>query len=213
MNDLAATHPTPARATLAAALSIAALVAGCSTTSGAPKYVEPPAGVANARVRIVNTHSQAYYASIAVFDSATCFDKADLGMTGGDSADAVRVGMLDAKPVSASTLERRVRADEALVIGPRSTFPTTTVDEMIHVLLPATQEQSRARQAGVCKMPSFVPKAGEQYEVVVDLTPAHCSVTPYRLVEDKGAVTREEVPVQPSKISTYGFDMKCFLGA
>ena len=210
MNDLASAHPIPARATLAAALSIAALVAGCSTTSGAPKYVEPPASVANARVRIVNTHSQAYYASIAVFDSATCFDKADLGMTGGDSADAVRVGMLDARPVSASTLERRVRADEALVIGPRSTFPATTVDEMIHVLLPATQEQSRARQAGVCKMPSFVPQAGEQYEVVVELAPARCTVTPFHLVGDNGSVKREPVEAQVSRISTYEFDMKCF---
>ena len=196
------------RAASSAALALAALAAGCTTS--APRYVEPPASVPGARVRVVNVHPAAYYASIAVFDSATCFDKADLGMTGGNSADAVRLGMLAAGPVSAATIERRVRADEPLVIGPRSVFPTATTSEMVHVLMPATQEQSRARQAGVCKVPSFVPKAGEQYEVTVDLSPARCTVTPYRLVGEGGAVRREPVDTQVSRVSTYEFDMKCF---
>ena len=59
-------------------------------------------------------------------------------------------------------------------------------------------------------MPSFMPKAGEQYEVVVDLAPARCTVTPFRLVDDDGAVRREPVETQPSQISTYEFDLKCF---
>jgi hypothetical protein len=200
----------PARCALATGLAVVALLGACSTTT-APKYVEPPATVANARVRVVNVHAQAYYASIAVFDSATCFDKADLGMTGGNSADNVRIDMLGEQPVSASTIERHVRAGEPLVIGPRSVFPSATTSEMMHVLLPATQEQMRARQAGVCKIPSFVPKLDEQYEVVVDLTPAHCTVTPYRLVDDNGTVKREKVQTQSSRISTYEFDMKCFM--
>ena len=68
----------------------------------------------------------------------------------------------------------------------------------------------RARRAGVCKLPAFVPRAGEQYEVAVDLSPARCSVTPYRLVGEAGAVRREPVEAQASRISTYEFDMKCF---
>ncbi len=215
MNDTtpATPHPsraTPARCGLLAALPVVAILSACATST-APRYVEPPATAPAAKVRVVNTHSFAYYASIAIFDSATCFDKADIGMTGGSSADDVRIDMLDSQPASASVIERRVRAEEPLVIGPRSVFPTTSVDEVMHVLMPGTQERARARQAGVCKMPSFVPKAGEQYEVVVDLSPARCTVTPYRLVDDKGTVKREPVQAQPSRISTYEFDMKCFM--
>jgi hypothetical protein len=161
-------------------------------------------------VRVVNLHPEAYYADIAVFDSPACFTKANLGMTGGNSRDAERIGMLDDRPVSPATLERTVRADELLVIGPRAVFPTVTSTEIMHSLMPDTQNEVRARQAGVCRVPAFVPKAGEQYEIEVDLAPARCSVTPYRLVGDAGAVRREPVAAQVSRISTYEFDMKCF---
>jgi hypothetical protein len=197
----------------AAALALAAgMLAGCEATlpNTAPRYVEPPASVGAAKVRVVNTHPFAYYADIAVFDSPTCFAKANLGMTGGNSHDAERIGMLDDRPVSAGTLERTVLAGEALVIGPRAVFPTVTSSEIMHSLMPGTQDELRARRAGVCRMPSFVPKAGEQYEVVVDLAPARCTVTPYRLVGAEGAVSREPVETQRSPISTYEFDMKCF---
>ena len=214
LTPTAASRALASRVRLGAALAGAIVVlAGCNVlpvTTPAPKYVEPPATVGTAKVRVLNTHAFAYYADIAVFDSPTCFTKANLGMTGGDSHDAQRIGMLDDKPVSASTLERTVRADEALVIGPRAVFPTVTSEEIMHSLMPHTQDAVRARQAGVCKMPSFVPKAGEQYEVVVELAPARCTVTPFRLVGDNGAVRREPVETQPSQISTYEFDMKCF---
>ncbi len=200
-----------ARAPFAAALAIAMMVVACSTLPNtAPKYVEPPAAIGSAKVRVVNLHPFAYYADIAVFDSPTCFTKANLGMTGGNSKDGVRIGMLDDKPPSAATIERHVPADEPLVIGPRAVFPVATASEIMHSLMPDTQNEVRARQAGVCKMSSFVPRLNEQYEVVVDLTPAHCSVTPYHLVGDNGAVRREEMQTQPSRISTYEFDMKCF---
>ena len=202
------------RARLGAALAGAIVVStACHVlpvTNGAPRYVEPLASAGSAKVRVVNTHPFAYYADIAVFDSPTCFAKANLGMTGGNSRDAERIGMLDDKPVSASTLERTVLAGEALVIGPRAVFPTVTTDEIMHSMMPHTLDEVRARQAGVCKMSSFVPQAGEQYEVVVDLAPARCTVTPFRLVGDKGAVTREPVETTRSQISTYEFDMKCF---
>jgi hypothetical protein len=222
MNDRHDPTPTAAlrlracasRARLGAALVIAATaLAGCETMllpNTAPQYVEPPTTVGSAKVRIVNLHPFAYYADIAVFDSPTCFTKANLGMTGGSSHDAERIGMLDDKPVSAATIERTVRADEPLVIGPRAVFPTVTNSEIMHSLMPDTQNEVRARQAGVCKMPSFVPKSGEQYEVVVDLAPARCTVTPFHLVADGGAVKRQPVETQHSQISTYEFDMKCF---
>ena len=193
------------------AAAVAASLAACSVMPDtAPTYVEPPASVGSAKVRVVNVHPYAYYADIAVFDSPSCFTKANLGMTGGNSRDAVRIGMLDEQPVSAATIERHVRADEPLVIGPRAVFPTVTSSEIMHSLMPDTQNEVRARQAGVCKMPSFVPRLNEQYEVVVDLTPAHCTVTPFHLVGADGAVRREPVETQPSQISTYEFDMRCF---
>ncbi len=202
-------HASHARAGLA--LAAAALLAACSAVPNlAPEYREPPTGAAAAKVRVVNLHPDAYYADIAVFDSAACFTKANLGMTGGNSRDAERIGMLDDKPVSSATLERYVRADESLVLGPRAVFPTVTASEVMHSLMPDTQNEMRARTAGVCKMPAFVPKAGEQYEVEVDLTPARCTVTPYHLGGADGAVTREPVETQASRISTYEFDMKCF---
>jgi hypothetical protein len=191
-----------------AAMLAAANVSGCA--SGPPTYVEPPVAAGSAKVRVVNLRPFAYYADIAVFDSASCFDKADLGMTGGNSKDGVRIGMLDDHAPSASSIERHVRAGEPLVIGPRAVFPTASIADILHALTPESQEQTRIRQAGVCHMPSFVPKLDEQYEVLVDLTPAHCSVKPYRLVDVGGTVQREEVPTQPSQISTYEFEMKCF---
>jgi hypothetical protein len=80
----------------------------------------------------------------------------------------------------------------------------------MHVLQAGTQDDVRARQPGVCKVPAFVPKAGEQYEVTVDLSPARCTVTPYRLVGEGGAVRREPVQAQVSRVSTYEFGMQCF---
>ena len=212
MNDCHPFAPTVAtRARAGAALGVVAMLAACAVVPNeAPRYVEPPKTVATAKVRVVNVHPQAYYADIAVFDAPACFTKANLGMTGGNSRDPERIGMLGDQPVSAATLERTVRADELLVIGPRAVFPTVTSAEIMHSLMPATQNEVRARQAGVCKVPAFVPKAGEQYEIEVDLTPARCSVTPYHLVGDGNAVRREPVEAQVSRISTYEFDMKCF---
>ena len=205
----------PARASRARAglaLATAAWIAACSAVpNAAPKYREPPKGVPVAKVRVVNMRPFAYYADIAIFDSPSCVTKANLGMTGGNSRDAERIGMLDDKPVSPATLERYVRAEEALVLGPRAVFPTVSGTELMHVLMPDTQNEVRARTAGVCKVPAFVPKAGEQYEVEVDLTPGRCTVTPYRLVGADGAVTREPVEAHESRVSTYEFDMKCFL--
>jgi hypothetical protein len=145
-----------------------------------------------------------------VFDAPACAPKASLGRTGGASRDAERLGMRDDRPVSAATLERLVRADEVLVLGPRAVFPTVTSTEILHSLQSDTQDEVRARRAGVCKVPAFVPQAGEQYEVAVDLAPARCTVTPYRLVGEGDAVRREPVQTQASRISTYEFDTKCF---
>ena len=194
------------------AAAFAAILAACGATlpNTAPKYREPPKAAPSAKVRVVNVHPFAYYADIAVFDAPACLTKANLGMTGGSSRDAERIGMLDDKPVSAASLERYVPAGEPLVIGPRAVFPTVTNSEIMHSLMPDTQAQVRARQAGVCKVPAFVPRLNEQYEVVVDLTPAHCTVTPYRLAGADGAVRRESVETQPSQISTYEFDLRCF---
>jgi len=139
-----------------AALGLAAVLAACSAVPNtAPRYVEPPPTAPSAKVRVVNLHPFAYYADIAVFDSPTCFTKANLGMTGGNSRDALRIGMMDDKPVSAGTLERHVPIDQPLVIGPRAVFPTVTSSEIMHSLMPDTQDKVRGRQAGVCKIPSF----------------------------------------------------------
>lgn len=207
---LPVTHATH-RVRAAAALALSVAIAACTALPDtAPSYVEPPKAAPSAKVRVVNLHPFAYYADIAVFDSPTCFTKANLGMTGGNSHDAERIGMLDDRPVSASSLERRVPAGEPLVIGPRAVFPTVTDSEIMHSLMPDTQAAVRTRQAGVCKVPGFVPRLDEQYEVVVDLTPARCTVTPFHLVAADGAVRREPVETTPSQISTYEFDLRCF---
>jgi len=209
--SLSPVAPAADRLRAPVALALAAAIAACTALPNtAPTYVEPPKAAPSAKVRVVNLHPFAYYADIAVFDSPTCFTKANLGMTGGNSHDAERIGMLDDKPVSAASLERFVPADEPLVIGPRAVFPTVTSSEIMHSLMPDTQAEVRTRQAGVCKVPSFVPRLNEQYEVVVDLTPAHCTVTPFHLVRGDGGVKREPVETTPSLISTYEFDMRCF---
>lgn len=199
------------RARRGAGLAALSLLAGCAAVRlDAPRYVEPPATTATAKVRVVNTRAQVYYADIAVFDAHACLTKANLGMTGGESRDAERLGMLDDQPVSPATLERVVRADEPLLLGPRVVFPTVSRWEWMHAMQEDIQQDVRARRAGVCKVPAFVPKAGEQYEVMVDLSPARCTVTPYRLVREGGTVRREPVESQVSRISTYESDMKCF---
>ncbi len=193
------------------ALGLVALLAACTTTQGnAPTYVEPAVTEASAKVRVVNVRPYAYYADMAIFDSTACFERAVIGTTGGGSKDEVRIGMLGEAPPSSASLERHVRAGEPLVIGPRAVYPTATVADIMNAMAPAVREATRAKQAGVCKIPSFTPKAGEQYEVLVDLSPAHCSITPYRLSESNGTVQRELVKSEMSQISTYEFDMKCF---
>ena len=217
MNDESiAAAPPSARRRLASgrvrtvlAMVFAALVSACAT-SNAPKYVEPPVTEASAKVRVVNLRPYAYYADMAIFDSVACFERAIIGTTGGNSKDDARVDMLGEGPPSSAWIERHVRAGEPLVIGPRAVYPTATVADIMNAMAPSVRESTRARQAGVCKIPSFTPKAGEQYEVVVDLSPAHCSITPYRLSESGGAVQRELVKAEMSPISTYEFDMKCF---
>jgi hypothetical protein len=200
----------PMRLARAGLAAIAVALAGCSTTPGLPGYVEPGAGQPTAKLRIVNTRPAAYYATMATFDGTACLDRATVGMTGGDSKDTLRVGMADAKPSSPGIIERRVAAGEPLVVGPRAVFPTASVNDLMHAFQSDAQNATRARQAGVCRVPRFIPKAGEQYEVVVDLSPAHCSIKPYRLIEAEGRVQREEMPAEPSRISTFGGDMKCF---
>jgi hypothetical protein len=190
-------------------LSLAVLVGACASST-APTYVEPPVSDASAKVRVVNTRPYAYYADIAIFDSIACFDRANIGTTGGTTKDDARIGMLGEAPPSSSSIERHVRAGEPLVIGPRAVYPTASVTDILHAMMPLAQEQMRARQAGVCKIPTFTPKANEQYEVLIDLSPARCTITPYRLVESNGTVQREMLKVELSQISTYEFDMKCF---
>ena len=49
------------RARLGAGLAAASLMAGCAAVRlDAPRYVEPPATQATAKVRVVNTRSQVY---------------------------------------------------------------------------------------------------------------------------------------------------------
>lgn len=191
------------------ALAATALASACATST-APTYVEPPVSVPTAKVRVVNTRPYAYYADIAIFDSIACFDRANIGTTGGSGKDDARIGMLGTAPESSSAIERHVRADVPLVIGPRAVYPTASISDIMHILTPDVQEQNHARQAGVCKIPSFVPKANEQYEVLIELSPARCTITPYRLSESGGVVQREMLKVEMSQISTYEFDMKCF---
>jgi hypothetical protein len=191
------------------AVGLAVLASACAT-SNAPPYVEPAVTEASAKVRVVNVRPYAYYADMAIFDSVACFERAVIGTTGGNARDDVRIGMLGEAPASSASLERHVRAGEPLVIGPRAVYPTATLAEIMNAMEPGVREATRAKQAGVCKIPSFTPKAGEQYEVLVDLSPAHCSITPYRLSESGGAVQRELVKAELSQISTYEFDMKCF---
>ena len=217
MNDgPIAVAPVPALRRMASrrirtALGVAFVVfVGACATSNAPKYVEPAVTEASAKVRVVNVRPYAYYADMAIFDPVACFERAIIGTTGGNTKDDVRIDMLGEAPASSSSLERHVRAGEPLVIGPRAVYPTATLSDIMNAMQPSVREATRARQAGVCKIPSFTPKAGEQYEVLVDLSPAHCSITPYRLTESGGTVQRELVKTETSQISTYEFDMKCF---
>jgi hypothetical protein len=204
-----ATPPLARRLGLALALGVASMVNACVTNT-APTYVEPSLTEASAKVRVVNLRPYAYYADMAIFDSVACFERAMLGTTGGNARDDARIGMLGDAPPSSSWIERHVRAGEPLVVGPRAVYPTATIADIMNAMAPEVRERTHARQAGVCKIPSFTPKAGEQYEVLVDLSPAHCSITPYRLSESNGAVQRELVNAEMSQISTYQFDMKCF---
>lgn len=191
-------------------LVIAPVLISCASIS---EYVEPNSADATAKVRVVHTQPKAYYADIYTFDSPSCTHKMHVGWLGNDERiDGVRVGMLDSTPPSIATIERRFRANEPLVIGPRVLYASASISEVLFVFSPYTQTQEgiRSRQAGACSLQSFVPRTNEEYEVVVDVAPGKCSITPYRLLKaSNGEVERQPVPVIPTPITISLFDLKC----
>lgn len=176
-----------------------------------PEYVEPNSTDATAKVRVVHTQPKAYYTDIYTFDSPSCTHKMHVGWLGNNERiDEVRVGMLDSNPPSSATIERRFKANEPLIIGPRTLFPSVSVSEVLFVRDLHVQEGLRSRQAGPCSLHSFVPQINEEYEVVVDVAPGKCAVTPYRLVKaSNDKVERQPIPVAPTPITISLFDLKC----
>jgi len=118
--------------------------------------------------------------------------------------------MLGSTPPSEASLERLVKAGEPLVIGPRRVFPHLNAAQIMFSMGPGRSAPIAALQPGACRLVSFTPREGEQYEIEIAVAPGKCEVTPYRLsLAEAGKVQREAVPAEPTPILNAGLGFAC----
>ena len=165
------------------------LVASCSSL---PPYAEPDAAL-SAKVRIRNLQVESYYMHIMLVDPEKCSASAFVGIvTGGREPDARRVGMLGSEEIKQGILERQVETGKPISFVPHvfAKLDAFTVLTSMGV----SQDTVRDAQTAACATPVFVPKAGEQYEILYNPLPGNCRVTLVRLSSAvDGTVTREDI--------------------
>lgn len=174
---------------VAIVVTLSLFVASCASI---PPYTEPAQGEV-AKIRIKNLQGDAYYMSVNAVDPATCTVASFVGhLNGGAEVDTRRVGMLDAEEVKEGVLERRISAGQPISFVP-FVVPKLNAYE---ILTGAgwSRDTVRSAQSATCWTPVFVPKSGEEYELLYRPRPDKCIVSLHRLeLKVGGQVVRTEV--------------------
>lgn len=174
---------------VAIVVTLSFFVASCANI---PHYTEPAQGEV-AKIRIKNLQGDAYYMFVNAVDPAKCTVTSFVGhLNGGSEVDARRVGMLDPEEVKEGVLERRVGAGQPISFVP-FVWPKLNAFE---ILTGAgwSRDAVRSAQSATCWTPIFVPKSGEEYELLLRPRPDKCTVSLFRLeLNPGGQVVRTEV--------------------
>lgn len=170
---------------------VAALSAGCSSI---PDYQQPE-GESAAKLRVVVPNPEQFALRLATVDLTTCKPAADIGwVSGGARVDTARVGMLDTTMPRDGVLERRVAPDRPMAVMPWMTVALFDAATILFSMNPATQGAIQKAQAGVCAVPVFSPKPGEEYELSIKMAAGgRCTITLSLLSIDEGKVSRTPV--------------------
>lgn len=173
-----------------------------------------------ANVRLITTQPVDYLTGINVFDESKCSVKSYLGWLGNDDrVDTLRVGMPYSGPPSTSSIERVVKANEPLTIGPSSIIPHFPALDITIRLNGANafngftvnnRQEFLASLPGPCELPTFTPEPNANYEVVVDPAPGKCQITAYQLlIDNQGKIKRQPIAFKPSSIFVHGGEFSC----
>jgi hypothetical protein len=157
-----------------------------------PVYPEPPS-TPSAKVRFKNLQVERYYMAINAADPEKCLATSMVGwLNGGRELDTQRVRMLDSEAIKPGILERHVPAGKSTSFAP---FVVPQLDAFtILTGMGISKDHVIAVQSGACETPVFVPKAGEEYEILYDPSPGACRVTLVRLsAGPDGKVLREDL--------------------
>lgn len=188
----------PGRPTVFAPLAAALLLSACA---GPEAFREPESGPV-AKIRIKNAHPEAYYITVRVGDPGPCTVGSHLGfLNGGREIDTRRVGMLDAEPVREGLIERRIPAGQPITFVPQVIANLDWITILtIQGKSEASRDRAREAQASACATPAFVPRDGEEYELVYDAAPGQCKVSLSRLSQGSdGKVVRSEIGEQAQR--------------
>lgn len=172
-----------------APLGLALLPAGCATQEAFREPQDAP----SAKLRIRNAQPEAFYINVRAADPTTCSVGPLVGrLNGGKEIDNRRVGMLDSEPVKEGLLERRIAAGTPITFVPQviANLDWVTIMTIRGEAMESSRERARNAQAGVCSTPSFVPVAGEEYELVYHPAPGSCTVTLEKLTVGNDGKTK-----------------------
>lgn len=128
-------------------------------------------------------------------DIESCKPQAGFSWVSGgvDSLYVKRVGMLDSKPPAEGTLEYVIPANKPLAARTVMHLAKLNAAEILFALSPVTQGEIAKKQPGTCPAPGFLPKAGEQYEIVFSAQPGTCKTTVYRLEQTPSETARIDI--------------------
>lgn len=178
-------------ATVAAAC-FAALLTGCA---GVSKY-QDATGPDTAKLRLRMAEPVVSNLLLISVDLSQCKQDALFSWVSGGKEDLYtkRVGMLDSPPPAEGALEYVIPAGKPIAARTAMHNAKLSAGEIVvGMMTPAIHGYIRDKQPGLCPAPGFMPKAGEQYEMVFRAVPGACTTAIYQLRQRDGKIERLDI--------------------
>jgi hypothetical protein len=178
---------------LAMQLGLIFLLSACAT----PEAFREPGHLHSAKLRIKNTNLEEFFLAVSAADPTSCSVSGIVGwVNGGKEIDPNRVGMLESEDFKEGILERRIPADTSIAFVPQviARLDWVTTMTVMGAAMEDSRERVRGAQSGVCSTPVFMPREGEEYELIFTPSPGSCTVKLYKLTSSSdGKVHRTDV--------------------
>lgn len=167
------------------------VLAGCAQI---PPY-QDATGIETAKLRLRMEAPVISNLFLVSVDIESCKQQSGFSWVSGgvDSIYVKRVGMLDEKPPAEGTLEYIIPANKALAARTVMHIAKLNAAEILFATNPLMQGEIAKKQPGVCPAPGFLPRAGQQYEIVFSVQPGTCKTTIYQLNQTPIEVTRIDI--------------------